>query len=60
MFGMLAVFTALSGCKNTPAEGETCSIKISTVEFTRSLNDAKSRAAFVAGKLVLKSNARSG
>ena len=48
----------LSSCKNTQIEdGEACSIKVSGVEFTKSLNDAKSLATITDGKLVFKCRA---
>src|SRR4051794_2338041 len=56
---ILMGLAVLSTCKNTEIEkGEECSIKVSGVEFTKSLNNAKSFAAVADGKLVLKCNAR--
>jgi len=65
---MLIVFAVLSSCKNTSTEnrkttpeitkGEVCSVKVSDVEFTKSLNGAKNTATIEGNKLVLKSNAK--
>ena len=65
---MLVVLAVMSSCKNTPTEssnntsliekGEECSVKVSGVEFTKSLNNAKATATVEDGKLVLKSNAK--
>jgi regulation of enolase protein 1 (concanavalin A-like superfamily) len=58
-FNMLIVLAVISSCKNTPIEkGEECSVKVSGVEFTKSLNNAKALATVEDGKLVLKSNAK--
>ena len=57
--GLLILLTAANSCKNSPIEkGQECSIKVSNVEFTKSLNNAKGTATVADGKLVLKSNAR--
>jgi uncharacterized protein len=65
---MLVVLAVMSSCKNTPTgssnntplieKGEECSVKVSGVEFTKSLNNAKATATVEDGKLVLKSNAK--
>ncbi|MGA2406889.1 MAG: DUF1349 domain-containing protein [Bacteroidales bacterium] len=65
---MLIVLAVMSSCKNTPTgssnntplieKGEECSVKVSGVEFTKSLNNAKATATVEDGKLVLKSNAK--
>ena len=58
-FYVLAALALTSGCKNAPVEkGEACTVKISDVEFTKSLNDAKSLVTIADGKLILKSNAK--
>jgi regulation of enolase protein 1 (concanavalin A-like superfamily) len=58
-FNMLIVLAVISSCKNTPIEkGEECSVKVSGVEFTKSLNNAKALATVEDSKLVLKSNAK--
>jgi len=58
-FTMLTLIAFMGSCKNAPIEkGEECSITISGVAFTKSLNDAKSLATVVDGKLELKSNAK--
>lgn len=58
-FCMLILLALTSSCKKTPIEkGEECSVKISGVEFTKSLNDAKSTATVEGDKLILKSNAK--
>jgi uncharacterized protein len=58
-FNMLIVLAVISSCKNTPIEkGEECSVEVSGVEFTKSLNNAKALATVEDGKLVLKSNAK--
>ena len=59
-FSTLIVFAIITSCKNAPLEkGEECSIKVSGVEFTKSLNDAKSLATVEGDKLVFKCNAKS-
>lgn len=59
-FNMLIVLAVISSCKNTPIEkGEECSVKVSGVEFTKSLNNAKSLVTVEDGKLVLKSSVKS-
>jgi len=58
-FNMLTVLALISSCKNTPIEkGEECSVKVSGIEFTKSLNNAKALATVKGDKLVLKSNAK--
>jgi uncharacterized protein len=59
LFNMLIVLAVIGSCKNAPIEkGEECSVKISGVEFTKSLNNAKAMVSVDNGKLVLKSNAK--
>jgi hypothetical protein len=54
---ILLIFSAImSSCKNTPEDE--CSVKVSGVEFTKSLNGAKATATVEGEKLVLKSNAK--
>ena len=49
----------LCRCQNTPIEeGQVCSVKISGVEFTKSLNGAKSFATLESEKLLLRSPAK--
>lgn len=56
---MLIVLAVISSCKNTQVEkGEECSVKVSGVEFTKSLNNAQALATVEDEKLVLKSNAK--
>lgn len=56
---LLVLVLIISSCKNVSIEkGELCSVKVSGVEFTKSLNDAKATATVEDGKLVLKSNAK--
>lgn len=56
---LLVLVLIISSCKNVSIEkGELCSVKVSGVEFTKSLNDAKATATVKDGKLVLKSNAK--
>jgi regulation of enolase protein 1 (concanavalin A-like superfamily) len=56
---VLLGIAVLSSCRNTEIEnGEACSIKVSGVEFTKSLNDAKSLAAVTDGKLIFKCRAK--
>lgn len=56
---LLVLVLIISSCKNISIEkGELCSVKVSGVEFTKSLNDAKATATVKDGKLVLKSNAK--
>jgi regulation of enolase protein 1 (concanavalin A-like superfamily) len=58
-FNLLIVLLATSSCKNVPIEkGEECYVKVSNVEFTKSLNKAKDLAKVEDGKLVLKSEAK--
>ena len=59
-FSGLIILVIVSSCKFAVIDdGENCSIKISGVEFTKSLNNATSLATVTDGKLVLKSNAKS-
>lgn len=56
---ILLALIALSGCKNASVEnGEECSIKLSGVEFTKSLNNTKSSAKIDGDKLILGSDAK--
>jgi Uncharacterized conserved protein len=64
---ILIILVVMSSCKNTPSniknipeitKGEECSVKVSGVEFTKSINGAKAAATFDGEKLVLKSNAK--
>ena len=56
---VLTVLTLVSSCKNAPIEkGEECSITVSGVEFTKSLNHAKNLATVEDGRLVITSNAK--
>lgn len=57
---LLLVLAVLNGCTHDPIEkGEECAITISGLEFTKSLNGAKSQATVEGNKLVLKSKAKS-
>lgn len=59
-FNTLIILTVISSCKNIPIEkGEACSVKFLGIEFTKSLNNAKSLARVTNDKLVLTSNAKS-
>ncbi len=53
--------TSTDSCKSTPeiTKGEECSVKISGIEFTKSLNGAKSTTTVEGDKLIFKSNAKS-
>ena len=56
---ILAILALTSSCKKTQIEkGEACSVKISDIEFTKSLNGAKTSATVEGDKLILKSNAK--
>ncbi|QVY67481.1 DUF1349 domain-containing protein [Polaribacter sp. Q13] len=65
---MLFVIAILSSCnskpttsnKNTPeiSKGEECNIKVSGIEFTKSINNAKATTSIEGDKLTLKSNAK--
>jgi len=66
-FSILIILVTMSSCKNTPSniknspeitKGEECSVKVSGVEFTKSLNGAKATATVEGEKLILKSNAK--
>jgi hypothetical protein len=58
-YSLLMVLALTGSCKNsTEVEGEKCSVKAGGMEFTRSLNNAKSLATVDGGKLMLTSNAR--
>lgn len=57
---LLLALAVLNSCTNDPIEkGEACAIKVSGIEFTKSLNDAKSLASVEGDKLVFKSRAKS-
>lgn len=57
---LLLVLAVLNGCTDNPIEkGEACAISVSGLEFTKSLNGAKSQATVEGSKLVLKSQAKS-
>lgn len=57
---LLFLLAVLNGCTKHPIEkGEACAITISGLEFTKSLNGAKSQATVEGSKLVLKSQAKS-
>ncbi len=56
---MILVLTIMCSCTNKSIDkGEECSIKVQGVVFTKSINNAKSLAAVVNGKLVLKGEAK--
>jgi uncharacterized protein len=67
-FNLLIILAVMVSCnnastdssKNTPEiiKGEMCSVKVSNIEFTKSLNGAKTTATIEGDKLVLKSNAK--
>ncbi len=55
---MLTLLALTSSCKITMIEkGEECSVKISGIEFTKSINGAKSSALVEGNKLIIKSKA---
>lgn len=66
---VLILFTVMSSCNTTPTEsskntpeitkGEKSLVKVSGIEFTKSLNGAKDLATVEGDKLVLTSNAKS-
>jgi uncharacterized protein len=66
--GMLIVLAGMSSCNNTTSDsskgnpeitkGEVCSVKVSGVEFTKSLNGAHTTATVDGEKLVLESKAQ--
>ncbi len=56
---LIVLIISCTGTPSTFEKGEECSIKISGIEFTRSLNDAKSLVSVKNGKLVVKSNPKS-
>lgn len=58
---ILILLVVISSCKNAPevTEGEACSVKVSGIEFTKSLNGAIASATVEGQELVLKSNAKS-
>ena len=66
--GMLIVLAGMSSCNNTTSDsikgnpeitkGEVCSVKVSDVEFTKSLNGAHATATVDGEKLILESNAQ--
>jgi len=56
---VLAILALTSSCKKIPIEkGEKCSVRVSDIEFTKSLNGAKSTATVEGDKLILISNAK--
>ena len=56
---ILAILALTSSCKKTQIEkGEACSVKISDIEFTKSLNGAKTSATVEGDKMILRSNAK--
>ena len=56
---ILAILALTSSCKKTQIEkGEACSVKISDIEFTKSLNGAKTSATVEGDKLILRSNTK--
>jgi len=58
-FLSLISLIALSSCKEfTPDQGEKCSIKISDIEFTKSLNKANETTTVEKEKLVIRSDAK--
>jgi len=69
LLSLLIVLSAMSSCNNTSTErnknipeitkGEVCSISVSGVEFTKSLNGAESLVTVTDDKLVLRCNAES-
>lgn len=57
-FKSLPILTEVNSCKKLPIEkGEACSIKVSNIVFTKSINNAKDTATVTDGQLILKSNA---
>ena len=66
--GMLIVLAGMSRCNNTASDsrkgnpeitkGEVCSVKVSGVEFTKSLNGAHATATVNGEKLILESKAQ--
>lgn len=57
---LLLAIAVLTGCTTDPIEkGEACAISVSGIEFTKSLNGAKSQVTIEGDKLVLKSKAKS-
>ncbi len=57
--GLLILLGVTSSCRKTPVEkGDECSVNVSGVDFTKSLNNAKANARVEGGKLILKSDAR--
>lgn len=57
---LLLALAVLNSCTTDPIEkGDACSISISGLEFTKSLNDGKSLASVEGDKLVFKSKAKS-
>jgi len=57
--GSLIISIALGSCKETTVEqGDKCSVKVSNVEFTKSLNHAKDVTTVEGEKLVIKSEAK--
>ena len=56
----LLLVAILASCKDAAIEdGEDCSVRVSGIEFTKCLNNAKALVAVTSEKLILKSNAKS-
>jgi len=59
IFSLLIISFVMHSCRNTPVEkGEECSVKVNSVEFTKSVNNAKATVAVEDGRLIFKSNAK--
>ncbi len=59
LVSLLTVLLVMSCCNTQEVtEGEECSVKVSGVEFTKSLNGAKATTIVESDKLTLKSNAK--
>ncbi|HPG41513.1 MAG TPA: DUF1349 domain-containing protein [bacterium] len=57
--GLLGILAVSMSCKNAPVEfGQVCSVKLTNVEFTKSLNNAQENATVVNDTLTLRSDAR--
>jgi regulation of enolase protein 1 (concanavalin A-like superfamily) len=57
---MLLMSVVVCSCQHKPIDkGEACSVKVAGIEFTKSINDAKSHVTVENGKLVLTSDAKS-
>lgn len=59
LFSLLIISFIMLSCNNIPVtKGEGCSIVVTGVEFTKSLNDAKATAVVENDRLILVSNAK--